>query len=66
MKVVAVLCWTVLSTSSRVVNRVVVTHITKGNISEGIGVTVGWSEMVWKTQRLLEGFWEEFSCIKEN
>lgn len=66
MKVVVVLCWAVLSISSRVVNKVVVTHITKGNLSEDIGVTVGWSEVVWRTPSLLEGFWEESSCVKEN
>lgn len=57
MKVVVVLCWAVLSTSSRIVNRVVVTYITKGNLSEDIGVTIGWSEMVWRAQRVLKRFW---------
>lgn len=66
MKDVAVLCWADLSTSCRAVHRVVVTCITKGNLSEDIGVTVGWSEMVWRTQRLLERFWEKFSCVKED
>lgn len=34
-----------LSTSSRIVNRVVVTHITTGNLSEDIEVITGWSKM---------------------
>lgn len=66
MKVVVVLCWAVLSTSSTIVNRVVVTHITKGDLSEDIWVTIGWSEMFWRTQKLLEIFWEELSCVKED
>lgn len=41
MEVVVVLCWAVLSTSNRIVNRVVVTDITKGNRSEDIAVTIG-------------------------
>lgn len=66
MKVVVVLCWAVMSTSSRIVNRVVVTHITKGNLSGDIGVTIGQSEMVWIAERLLEGFWVKLSCVKED
>lgn len=50
MKVVVVSCWAIPSTSNRIVNRMVVTHITKGNHSEDIGVTIGWSEMVWRAQ----------------
>lgn len=57
MKVVVASCWAVLSTS-RIVNRVVVTDITKGNFSEDVGVTIGWCEMVWRAQGLIEGFWE--------
>lgn len=66
MKVVVVLCWAVMSTSSRIVNRVVVTRITKGNLSGDIGVTIGRSEMVWIAERLLEGFWEKLSRVKED